>query len=139
MNGTSVRNLHKLGPLLVSKRPGKVNLPLDSVDLSFFGLALSAVDRVNFRVIQGNDHGLERPASSAGVKRDRHRSAGAERSQKKVVGRWSGIGPTESDRFIAGKTVLANFNCLGKAGGISANDDVWRTVRSDFCHGGEQQ
>jgi hypothetical protein len=72
MNGTSIRNLHKLGPLVVSKRPGKVNLALDSVDLSFFGLAFSAVDRVNFRVIQGNGHVLEWPASSAGIKGDRH-------------------------------------------------------------------
>ena len=72
MNGTSVRNLHKLGPLLISKRPSEVNLPLDSVDLTFFGLAFSAVDRVNFRVVQGNGHALEWPSSSAGIKRDRH-------------------------------------------------------------------
>ena len=72
MNGTSVRNLHKLGPLLVRKRSGKVNLALDPVDFSFFGLALSAVDSVNFRVIEGNGHALEWPASSAGIKRDRH-------------------------------------------------------------------
>ena len=72
MNGTSVRNLHKLGPLLISKRPSEVNLPLDSVDLTFFDLAFSAVDRVNFRVVQGNGHALEWPSSSAGIKRDRH-------------------------------------------------------------------
>ena len=72
MNGTPVRNLHKLGPLLVTKRPGKVNLPLDSVDLTFFGLAFSAVNRVNFRVVQGNGYAFEWPSSSAGIKRDRH-------------------------------------------------------------------
>ena len=72
MNGTSVRNLHKLTALLVSKRPSEMNLSLDLVDLSLFGLALSAVDRMNFRVRQGNSHTLEWPASSASIKRDRH-------------------------------------------------------------------
>ena len=134
MNGTFIRNFHQLGPLFVRKSPAKVNLALDPVDLSFFGLAVGAIDRVNFRVRQRNGYVLKRPTSSARIQRDRHRSAGAERSQKKVVGRWTGIGPAKSDRFIASKTVRTNLNCLGKAGGIAPDDDVWRTVGNDFWH-----
>ena len=72
MNRTSIRDFHKLGPLFISKRPGQVNLALDPVDLSFFGLALRTIDRVNFRVMKGNGHTLEWPTSFASIKRDRH-------------------------------------------------------------------
>src|SRR5437868_145322 len=135
MNGASVRNFHEVGPLFVSKGSGKVDLTLDPVDFSFFSLALSTIDRVNFRVGQRNGHILKRPTSSARIKRNRHRSAGAERSQKKVVGRRSSIGTAKGYRFVAGKTVGADFNCLGKAGGIATDDDVQRTVGNDFWHG----
>ena len=105
MNRTSVRNFHEFGPLFISKSSGKMNFTLDPVDLPLFGFTLRTIDRVNFRMIQGDGHTLEWPASSAGIKRDRHGSAGAEGSQKKVVRRWPGISPAESDRFIAGETV----------------------------------
>ncbi len=97
-------------------------------DVSVFSLALGAIDGVNFRVVQRNHYLLQRPTLSSRIERDGHRSARAERGQKKVVRRWPRVCPAESDRLIAFETVRADLNFLSKPSRTAADNHVRGTV-----------
>src|SRR6266699_760057 len=77
---------------------------------------------------------LERPGLTARIKRNRHRRAGAERCQEKIVRRRPGTCSAESHRFIACETMCTDFNFLGEPSRAAADDDARRTVRNVRCH-----
>src|SRR5580700_12063330 len=74
------------------------------------------------------------PTFAPRVERDGHRRAGAERGQKKIVGRRPGIGPAGSDRFVALETVRPDFNFLSKSCSAAADNYMRRIVRSIGGH-----
>ena len=111
-----------------------MNLPLDPIDLPNLGLAVGSIGRVNFRVVQRDLYTLEWPPLASRIERDRHRRAGAERGEKKIVRRRPGICSAESDRFIAFETIRADFNLLSKPSRTAADDYMRRTIRSVGCH-----
>src|SRR5438309_5568067 len=134
MDRATVGDFHKLGPLFGCERAGELNLPLDPIDFPYLGLAIGAIGRVNFRVVQRNRYILEWPPLSSRIERDRHRRAGAERGEEKIVRRRPHICSAEGDRFIAFETMRTDFNFLGESSRTSADDYMRRTIRSVGCH-----
>src|SRR5207245_225361 len=134
MGRASVGDFHSLGPLFARQGAGKLTLPLDPIDLSYLGFAIGAIGRVNFRVVQRNRYILEWPPLSSRIERDRHRRAGAERGEEKIVRRRPHICSAESDRFIAFETMRTDFNFLGEPSRTAADDYMRRTIRSVGYH-----
>lgn len=79
MDRTAVRDLEQALALAIRKLSRELELALDAVELSFFGLAMSAILRVHFAVAQANGHTIQRELLVVRVQTHGHRSAGPER------------------------------------------------------------
>jgi hypothetical protein len=82
-----------------------MNVPLNPVEQAFLCLAVGTVGGVYLRVPKPYCHMLERPAFAPRVHRDRHRRAGAEGREQKVVWGRSCVRPACGCRLIGPQTV----------------------------------
>lgn len=132
MDRAFVCNLQQLGALFVRQRAGQMNVAFDSIEQSFPGFALGAIDGVNFRVPQMDCHFLERPCFAASVYRHGHRSTCAQSGEQKIVRRRPRVRAAGGRRFVRMETVRAGVNFLRESGGASAHNYTSDTI---FFHG----
>jgi hypothetical protein len=107
-----MRDLEEPGALLVGQLPAELKLPLNSLDVSFFRVAFSAVNGVHSRMTQAHRDVLQRPTFPSRVQRDRHRRSRSQRSQEQIIRRGSCIGAAKGERLVGNKPVRARFHSL---------------------------
>ncbi len=81
MDGALRRDGHQARVLLRRQLPGHLHLELNSVEHSFFRLAIGAVLRVDARMAERHGDVLERKLFLARIQPNRHRGANAQRGQ----------------------------------------------------------
>lgn len=124
VNGTLVRDLEQLLPLIRLELSYQVNLALDSVDLAFLCFAVPAIRRVNFRMTKINGHALERPLFRSCVPRYGHRRARTQRGEKQIIGSRPAILSADFDWFICGQPMRTDNDLLGEPRGITAHNNI---------------
>jgi hypothetical protein len=82
MDRTSICNLEQPGTLFQRQGSHKLNIALNPINLSFFGLALGTVGCVNLEVTKPYRDLFERPIFPPCIHDDRHRRARAEGCQQ---------------------------------------------------------
>lgn len=122
MNRTHVGNFKEPAFLLGSKSTVERYLSFDAIDLTFLGLTISAVSRMDSGMSQSYTYLWHRPALAPRVKPNRHRSAGAERGQQQIVWGRTFVGAAEGPWLIRDKAMSPGNNLLLESGAITMDD-----------------
>ena len=123
MHRAHLGDLQQSGPLRLGQRPGELEGPIHSIQLSRFRFALGTVGRMNPGMPQPHHDLLERPCLSSRVQRDRHRRSTAQCRKQEVVRSRAGIGAAVRDRFVRDHAMRAGRDLLGESASRAANDD----------------
>jgi hypothetical protein len=115
MDRAFVRNLKKFGTLFVRQGPGKMDVPFDPIEHSFFGFAIGAIGSVDLRVAKVDRNFLERPYFAASIHPHGHRSTCSQSGEQQIVGREARIGAAGRRRLIGTDTMAARVNFLRKS------------------------
>jgi hypothetical protein len=115
MNWTSLRDLQEPRALLRIYLSNKLKPPLNAIDVSLFGVALSAINGVHPGIMQVNRDLLQGPAFTSRIQRDRHRRSCTERGQQQFIWGRPCVGTAIVDRLIGIQPVRTRIHGLGEA------------------------
>ena len=87
---------------------------LDVVDLALFGFAFGAILGVDFFVAQANLRAQKRNLLEIGIEPHRHRGAGAERREQKIIGARPSVEAAVLDRLVGQQAMFAEDDLLLK-------------------------
>src|SRR5262249_7075394 len=112
---TFVGDFHE--PLALSriKIAGERDGALDTVDHALLGLAVRAILGVDLAVAEVDHHPIERQRLALGVETKRHRGAGPETREEKIVGTRAAVETTHVARLVGEEPMRADGNLLLKA------------------------
>lgn len=121
-------NLEQSAPLGIIQVSGQFNLSIDSIEKTFFGVALHAIFRVNAEMLKTYGHASQIPLFTLCIQAHRHRRARAQRSKQKIVRRRSGVRP-EGCGFVSAPSMFAGGNFLRQSGFIRNDYLCWSSHR----------
>ena len=141
MDGALVGDLEEARTLFVIKVSLEGDHAINVVDHPFLCLAFGTIGGVNSPVPQPDRGPGQRQALAIGVKPHRHRRAGTERSQEKIVGARPAVEPARRFRVVGEQPVPAGDDFLLKqsASCLAHHDFSGLAVADRLSVGGDVQ